>query len=297
MVRVSHCFTYLETTVGNSVDRACKLEAMLRNLTHRRKMLRMEQSKVDNQFIRLMNDLQQSLQHDEDLTVILADAFAPDGVIPEASYHAEKKEDTPTTAEVAAASQPPITGDVDTVDIQKPTKLKQTKMTSPPVDRPSFVCFAGDVFSGYSMDQTENNDNGQGTSSPTGSLNGLASALFPSSSNPSPSALRAGAQAWRERHGQSPRQGIDFRTGMSGHTALLSTHAHPHEYLVEPSSSTGSSSTYTYQRPKMSSHTGLTVRNSTVRSIMASLTLPSFGLTTRQVEDDRRDELQQSGSM
>jgi hypothetical protein len=34
--------------VGSSVDRACKLEAMLLALSNRRKELRTEQSKVDN---------------------------------------------------------------------------------------------------------------------------------------------------------------------------------------------------------------------------------------------------------
>ncbi len=58
------------------MDRACKLEAMLLALSNRRKELRTEQSKVDNKFIRLMSDLQASLQNDEDLTVITADTFS-----------------------------------------------------------------------------------------------------------------------------------------------------------------------------------------------------------------------------
>ena len=66
----------IEKTVGGAVDRACKIEAMLCSLSNRRKELRIEQSKIDNQFIRFINELQHSLHTDEDLTVILADTFA-----------------------------------------------------------------------------------------------------------------------------------------------------------------------------------------------------------------------------
>lgn len=44
-------------------------------------------------------------------------------------------------------------------------------------------------------------------------------------------ALRDGARAWRARNGRSASRnvgGIDFRTGMSGHTALNSSSANPH---------------------------------------------------------------------
>lgn len=252
-------------------------------------MLRMEQSKVDNQFIRLMNDLQLSLQQDEDLTVILADAFA-DGDEHRARDEAEKKEDD---AAASIPARPRAEERNDTVDIQKPNRLEQKLKAPETVSRPNFVCFAGDVFSGYSLDSSEREEQRRttaGTASPTGSLEG-ASSLFPSASHPSPSALRAGARAWREQHGQAPRDGIDFRTGMSGHMALLSSHAHPHEYLEEPSYSASSAPVHF---PKMSSHTGLTMPR--LSGIMASLTLPSFG-TARPSTEERREEVHQSGSM
>lgn len=73
--------------------------------------------------------------------------------------------------------------------------------------------------------------------------------LLTSASHPSPSALRAGARAWREMHGRPPSDGIDFRTGMSGHSALFSSSAHPHDYLA---------STHRFFAG-MSNHTGLTM--------------------------------------
>ena len=50
-------------------------------------------------------------------------------------------------------------------------------------------------------------------------------------------------------HGRPASDGIDFRTGMSGHSALFSSSAHPHDYLAQT------------QRffAGMSNHTGLTM--------------------------------------
>lgn len=290
-------------TVGGSVDRACKLEAMLRNLSHRRKELRVEQSKIDNQFVRLMKELQRSLQQDEDLTVILADAFdvsSDDEVV-----DAEKKEDDRAQAAAAVASAVADENDDDYGSIQKPSRLEQQITPAVTRSRPSFSCFAGEVFAGYSNDhddsselRSESNPTSPRRTSPRRAYS--PSNLFPSASHPSPSALRAGAQAWREQNNQTPRTGtgIDFRTGMSGHMALLSTHAHPHEYLEPNNSYTGYSGYNTgVGSLRMSSHTGLTMSKFKLptTSILSSLTLPTFGTSTQT--EDRRDEVQQSGSM
>lgn len=249
-----------------------------------------------------MSDLQLSLQNEEDLTVIAADAFAEPKEAADSSVELmiyEKKEDDPPPPAVAAAaaarSAPEQRNDYD-VGLVKPTRLPDQLSSAVQPTRSSFVCFAGEVFSGYASDfrftqpATPN--------SPASSSVEALSALFPTTSHPSPSALRAGAQAWRERHGREANQGIDFRTGMSGHMALLSTHAHPHEYL-EPASSYSSATGYNL--PKMSSHTGLTMaRPSWGRGLLASLTLPSFGISSsalQQQDDGRREGVQQAGSM
>lgn len=274
---------------------------MLRNLSQRRKELRLEQSRIDNQFIRLMNDLQLSLQNEEDLTVIAADAFSEPPREAQAEPYVElvateKKEDD--TASAAASEH---RNEYNDPELIKPARLPQPLTTTTSnYARPSLMCFAGDVFAGYSSEAREPSGGGGGqhtSSAPTSpalSIDALAS-LFPSASHPSPSALRAGAQAWRERHGRQANEGIDFRTGLSGHMALLSSHANAHEYLEPVSSYSSASGTYNF--PKMSSHTGLTMfKPSKGRGLLASLTLPSFGLSP-QPDDGTRDGVQPTGSM
>jgi len=281
-------------SVGGSVDRACKLEALLRSLSYRRKELRIEQSKVDNQFIRLMNDLQLSLQNDEDLTVICAQAFADVPAIQEEETE-DGGEDTGTATSkevsvpVAAAPQPERNENVASDD-------KNSVVESEP-DLPStsrsgvLVCFASDVFSSdESRDDTRQILGSMShpfLNNCTDQEHHEASAIFPSASHPSPSAMREGARAWRERQRQERGTSIDFKTGMSGHTALLSSHAHSHGYL-EPSSSSGS---HQDVFPKMSSHTGLAMIGNPLRGIFSSV-MRSPSRTASQSE-----EMRHSGSM
>jgi Zinc finger, C3HC4 type (RING finger) len=254
-VLFSHCCC----KVGGSVDRACKLEAILCSLSNRRKALRIEQSKVDNQFIRYMNDLQHSLQNDEDLTVILADTFLPLPEIPEfADFEKEEKSSTVGEEEWDEHSF-----------VLKPA-LPERSSTPPLQGRVSrFACFSREVFEdcdtglhggdSFMEDRIHNQ-------------NVAASTLFPNASHPSPSAMRAGAQAWREQHGREAEASVDFRTGLSGHMSLLSTHANSHKYL-EP--------TYRPSKPnRMSSHTGLPLFSMpSINGILSSLTLPVIGNT------------------
>ena len=246
--------------VGNTVDRACKLEAMLRSLSTRRKELRLEQSKVDNMFIRLMNDLQVSLMTGEDLTVIVADTFVNaanknDSVLKISGDEKRDKESIsrgiePRLARVSSIEEP------DDAGSPKPPAFRvhnqpQEERQDPPGVHPAaishassgFACFANDMFDSISgaasTDETEfqklRRQQGLATPDPKAtarSIEANPATLFPSASHPSPSAMSAGARAWREMHGrQEHASGIDFKTGMSGHMALLSSHAHPHEYL------------------------------------------------------------------
>jgi hypothetical protein len=242
-----------------------------------------------------MKDLEISLHNDEDLTVILADTFtAPSRLYDEP----EKKEDSPSKS---------IQSDSDYADFVKPSKREETAVYRP---NTSFVCFAGDMFSSGCSDagpcnaptlvdmQTSPSQSSLlrvgDSSSPS-----HANTIFPSSSHPSPSALRAGAQAWRERHGQDARTSIDFRTGMSGHSALLSANPHTaHQYLETQSSTGGNAGSGGggYGFPKMSSHTGLSMTTKSkpfYAGILSSLTLPSFSAPSA----DESGEMTRSGSM
>ena len=279
--------------VGGTVDRACKIEAMLCSLSNRRKELRIEQSKIDNQFIRFINELQHSLHTDEDLTVILADTFA-------APVEHTSNMDITTVIKEEKTETP------DSDYPQKPPPRAQT----PPLisSRASrFACFAGGVF-GNDGDADDSMDRLRFSfSNELNLLRGSqdadpeASQLFPITSQPSPSAMRAGAQAWRELNIGTPSSdtSINFRTGMSGHLALLSTHAHAHEYL-EPhqwnQQQQRISSRPSTTSHRMSSHTGLTMpRMPTLQGILNSLTLPMS--TTTPAPSESRSQIQQSGSM
>jgi hypothetical protein len=252
---LAHSFILVLIVVGGAVDRACKVEAVLCSLSHRRKELRMEQSKIDNHFIRFINELQHSLQHDEDLTVILADTFA-----------APTEASPVATMELATIEKEEKTVEVD------PGPPKPARPSTSPAEclRPSrFACFSGGVFGtdddiggdrllrfSFSHDFLRSS---QEEADPE------ASQLFPVTTHPSPSAMRAGAQAWRElqRTPSNGETGINFRTGMSGHLALLSTHAHPHQYLTPA------------RAGRMSAHTGLTMPRGSWQSLLSSWTLPS----------------------
>lgn len=262
---------------------------MLFSLSNRRKALRYEQSKIDNQFIRFMNELQHSLQNDEDLTVILADTFSAPVEHSKVEFSiAEKQENTATPEERN----------------DYPQKPSVQRAITPPFDSSRagrFSCFAGGVFGddSFSRDQAtdllrttwENPEfsflRGSQDSDPD------VSRLFPASTHPSPSAMRAGAQAWREQRGRTAANdsSINFRTGMSGHMALLSTQTHAHEYL-EPTWMTRPTSS----SRMMSSHTGLTLpKLPTLQAILNSLTLPVTSSTPPQRENS--GQIQHSGSM
>ncbi|KAG7342252.1 zinc finger C3HC4 type domain containing protein [Nitzschia inconspicua] len=272
--------------VGSSVDRSCKLEAMLRMLSSRRKELREEQKRIDNQFISLMNELQVSLMADEDLTVIAADTFH------------KNLENDPSAASIRVRDsvelhQPdleePDTRSNTNYEDQTPLKPRFTERPmTPPGDssRGIFFCTGSDVLNAVlplSTTRTqppalpntarspaiaqEFHNHAQNhrhlppqqshqpqsvprsANSSLDNVENTPTRILTSASHPSPSALRAGARAWRELHGRPPSDGIDFRTGMSGHSALLSSSAHPHDYLVQT------------QRffAGMSNHTGLTM--------------------------------------
>jgi hypothetical protein len=268
---------------------------MLCSLSNRRKELRIEQSKIDNQFIRFINELQHSLQTDEDLTVILADTFAapvePASQIDTTTVIKEEKTETP-----------------DTDYPQKPPRPQTPPLISSRASR--FACFAGGVFGNdgdaddssmdrlrFSFSNELNLLRGSQDADPE------ASQLFPITSQPSPSAMRAGAQAWRELNIGTPSSdtSINFRTGMSGHLALLSTHAHAHEYLEpqhpwNPPHHQRNSSRPSTTSHRMSSHTGLTMpRMPTLQGILNSLTLPLS--TTTPTPNESRNQIPQSGSM
>ena len=202
--------------------------------------------------------------------------------------------------------QPPST--------EKPVPL--TREATPPrlLKNTRLVCFANNVF-----DREESEDGGRmifsSMSHPflqkigscdvgdTASVGSVGSDLFngrapstPIIAHPSPSEMRAGARAWRERHGHDGSPGIDFRTGMSGHAALFSNHAHPHAFLDENRSMVSESRPLS-SIPKMSSHTGLSrpKRGAGILDMMA--TSLGFSGGSPSSAERRPQTVPQSGSI
>jgi hypothetical protein len=237
------------------------LEALLRSITLRRKELREEQRKLDSLFITLMGDLQTSLLNDEDLTVIGADTFAD--------------VDPSLSEEVDAPVEPLVLEEPDDSYPSKPHRLEGTAAPSPIVAQSSSLnCFPQSIFEnlgscGTPIPRSQRSNQqapaevrmiadmvGAFSFSDENSIsetNNTSVRLLHQGPHPSPRAMSAGARAWRERNNRPASRGIDFRTGMSGHMALLSTQAHkkhPHDYLPTVA--------------KMSAHTGLTMTSSSI---------------------------------
>jgi hypothetical protein len=210
--------------------------------------------KVDNDFITLMNELQVSLMTDEDLTVIAAHAFqGKEAIMGEASK-----------TEAGGSSGHPLGKEMqpnNTNEYESPLKPRPTKQpVTPPSgeESRSFFCAAPGMFdsipSSLVLDTVIPFYNSQipglpGTSESAPTNEPSHQTMNSSNSKPSPSDLRAGARAWREMNNrpESGFVGVDFRTGMSGHSALLSSSAHTH--------GKGKGRTYF----GMSSHTGLSM--------------------------------------
>mmetsp|Transcript_5967 Transcript_5967/g.8438 ORF Transcript_5967/g.8438 Transcript_5967/m.8438 type:complete len:621 (-) Transcript_5967:155-2017(-) len=275
--------------VAGSVDKACKLEAMLHSLSLARRNLRKQQKYVDNQFVLLMNELQASLINDEDLTVIAGEVFQtpiihpdlPEESLPEASLidvsgHGSIPPSALTSARRDSASSQSVreqqqneqnnirnvdkeekVDDGPDIDLSKPVALTRQETPQSLLHDMSLICSlgAGGLLSSGEPEHDED---------PLVINSRFRQEGEQSSSTETPSlqqqqeqasaAMSAGAQAWRESRGRPEGTGLDFRA-MSGHFGLLSTHAHAHEYLASGNSG-----------PRMmSSHSGLS-RQSRTRS-------------------------------
>lgn len=253
-------------------------------LSSRRRELREEQKRIDNHFIALMNELQVSLMADEDLTVIAADTFHAN-IENDGSAASIRVRDS-AQLQQPELRQPEMCTPYEDHTPLKPRFMERPR--TPPGDssRGLFFCSGSDVLNAVlplSSSRTQPPALPSAARSPaiaqefnyaqsaesrhppqhshqqqymswtpnfsSDNVESTPTRMLTSASHPSPSALRAGARAWREMHGRPASDGIDFRTGMSGHSALFSSSAQSHDYLAQT------------QRlfDGMSNHTGLTM--------------------------------------
>ena len=308
----------------------------------RRKELREEQKKIDNQFIAFMNELQVSLMSDEDLTVIAADTFHKNlenndpsggGSTNSQTVRTRNQDVTPLDATRSANAPEPARSNnagvvvpeairpTNTYEDSTPLKprFNERPMTPPgPSSRGSFFCSSSDVLNAFApLSSSETQTPALPNVAPTPAIarefnnmsvqerNQLQQNAYPqtprhdhrgqhyvedtptriltSASHPSPSALRAGARAWREMHGRQASNGIDFRTGMSGHSALFSSSAHTHDYLASTKGFFAGMSNHTgltmWKAPKFpySLTTSYTADEGTEAEAPSNLTFPSPG--------------------
>jgi len=209
--------------VGRALDKACMIEAMIHALSQNRDRTKRAKVSIERDAYLLMKELQTTLLVEEDLTVIDAVAFNSNNI--DDSYNESSKEKT----ELRDC-------DTDGKDVTPP--LSPTQSMKKPLSTTTTPY--GDEFSSFiSYANRMWNDMTSSTTISPPRENERSPRLNP--------AMVHGARSWRERNGRRATQGIDFRTGMSGHNGANSHTAQKHDLNVR-------------SIPRMSCHSGLTVR-------------------------------------
>lgn len=213
--------------VGGALDKACNLEAMILSRSLRRNELRLEQARVERDALSIMNDMQQTLSKEEDLTVIAAEAFSTAAPTP---TRRECRDDQ----DYMQLMQSTVTESESSLRKSAAHVVRDELREEPGAG----LCFPRGLFSLFncnnSMDSTTK--------------------VFPSTLKIGQDDMVAGAQQWRLKNGKEAVSGTDFQTGISGHHAMQSTeaHPHPHNFLEKEKSNSN------FGLPKMSQHSGLT---------------------------------------
>ena len=190
------------------------IEAMIHSLSQNRERTKRAKVSIERDAYALMKELQTTLQIDEDLTVIDAEAFKSVNVDDSVNDSSKDKTEMSDTAN-------DVTPPLSPTEIGSKSSFSST--SNQYVD--DFMSYANRIWN--EMTSTTSRESER---SPY--LN---------------QAMVHGARSWRERNGRMASQGIDFRTGMSGHNGAQSYNAHKHDSQIR-------------SVPRMSCHSGLTVR-------------------------------------
>jgi len=190
--------------VGGSSDKACQIEAMLHELSLERNRLKQEQTKLERLSAGLMIDLQSSLITSDDKVVVSA---------PEGSLLRRCDSDlSPSllgTGRHLNTSSPNVS--LDDIDISNRSKSILSPSHSSKDDTQS----PAQPMEHQEIRTTQSHSPGRMTSS------------LGRSAPPTPPY----GQGTSNAHGSSTPMRVDFRTGLSGHRALTSSHSHPHDFI------------------------------------------------------------------
>jgi len=197
--------------VGGTSDKACQIEAMLHELSLERNRLKREQMKLERLSAGLMIDLQSSLITSDDHVVLSA---------PEGSLLRSESEVSPsqlaTSRQLDKSNENVSLDDIDVSNrsktmMQTPPRYKNRRIRSPTHQ-------SGDTTL-REIRTTQSESPGRTFSLGQTTANTPPSPPYSSNINRSCSSVS-----------NSPMR-VNFRTGMSGHGALTSSHVHPHDFI------------------------------------------------------------------
>eukprot|EP00559_Dactyliosolen_fragilissimus_P007259 CAMPEP_0184865462 /NCGR_PEP_ID=MMETSP0580-20130426/18204_1 /TAXON_ID=1118495 /ORGANISM="Dactyliosolen fragilissimus" /LENGTH=410 /DNA_ID=CAMNT_0027364681 /DNA_START=358 /DNA_END=1587 /DNA_ORIENTATION=+ len=213
--------------VGGPIDRACSIEAILRSLLDQRNQLKIDQMKAEKDAVGLMSELQKFMIQEEDLTVIGADAF--DNTLG-ASNSELKKVDPPSTPEKPQQKIEVIKSEHSSGKKMLQELPSSKIMPKAPTTSTGFLSFASGIMGMVQSKSVEIEVTNVAT--PDKNQRSLSKIISVCHDSPAPSkAMIAGAEDWRRRNGRQAAQGVDFKTGMSGHHAMQSNHHHQHIFV------------------------------------------------------------------
>lgn len=193
-------------TVGGTSDKACQIEAMLHELSIERNRLKHDQMKLERLSAGLMIDLQSSLLTSDDHVVV----SAPEGLLrseTEVSLLPHRRSESDHLGS-SRKVPPPTAVSLDDIEVSA---------RSPPVI---------DNQGGYSTQhlQLQRELRTAKSHSP-----GRSQSLLKCETPPSPPY----GQMQGNPNLNTPAR-VNFRTGLSGHRALTSSHSHPHDFIGTP---------------------------------------------------------------
>jgi len=244
-----HCPSGTELVkVGGSVDKACQFEAMLHSLAIHWNQLHKAQSEAETMRVQLMKKFEDALAEDDDLTVVAgfndlsseADTTESEGKMCMEEVNVEV--DSRGVARVQSTESIPKEHYLHKVhSFKKQISIKRITSSDVQERNTNLACFA---FTSLNIGASGT----AGRSLLPPSLPATPRRNYDEIHTPisSPSSSSTDAQASRRVNGEKAGNGIDFRTGLSGHGGLSLPRANP-------------DSPDRARSARMSAHSGLTV--------------------------------------